>query len=111
MQHCSYAVSTLFPTAGTNLQQSLAIQPSLSPVNSEFTEMGQLRTYHLQLQIRDDSVGLEDPENRTLSLLALSHHCYDVQFTPYGQTQVIVLDDDSMQVLHQPSLSISHDSL
>lgn len=110
MQHCSYVVSTLFPTAGTNLQQSLLV-PSLSPVNAEFTEMGQLRTYHLQLQIRDDSVGLEDPENRTLSLSAISHHCYDVQFTPYGQTQVIILDDDSMQVLHQPSFSISHDSL
>jgi len=110
MQHCSHIGSTLFPTASSNLQRTLLV-PSLSPVNVEFTEMGQLHTYDLQLQIRDDSIGLEDPENRTLSLSAISHHCYDVQFTPYGQTQVIILDDDSMQVLHQPSFSIALDSL
>jgi len=69
-------------------------------VNVEFTEMGQLHTYQLQLQIRDDSIGLEDLENRTLSLSAISHHCYDVQFTPYGQTQVIILDDDSKMIIH-----------
>lgn len=93
-----YARSTLFyvlPTA-SNISQELFVVPSLLPVNTEVNISGRLHSMHqIQLHIRDDNVGLEAVENRTIVLSAISQSCHNLQF---GNTQILIKDDDSKKL-------------
>ena len=70
--------------------------PSLLPVNTEVNISGRLHSMHqIQLHIRDDNVGLEAVENRTIVLSAISQSCHNLQF---GNTQILIKDDDSKKL-------------
>lgn len=70
--------------------------PSLLPVNTEVNISGRLHSMHqIQLHIRDDTVGLEDVESRTIILSGISQSCPNLQF---GSTQVLIKDDDSKKL-------------
>ena len=93
-----YARSALFyvlPTA-SNISQELFVVPSLLPVNTEVNISGRLHSMHqIQLHIRDDIVGFEAVENRTIIVSAISQSCHNLQF---GRTQVLIKDDDSKKL-------------
>ena len=95
-QHC--ARSTLFYVlpAASNISQELFVVPSLLPVNTEVNISGRLHSTHqIQLHIRDDNVGLEAVENRTIVLSAISQSCHNLQS---GNTQILIKDDDSKKL-------------
>ena len=65
-----------------------------APLNSELTFEQTVQQTFDSLDISDDNVALEDPEEIILSLSALSSKCKIN--TSIGQMQVTILDDDGM---------------
>ena len=93
-----YARSNLFyvSPAASNISQQSFVVTSLLPVNTELNISGRLHSMHqIQLYIRDDNVGLENVENRTIVVSAVSRNCHNVQL---GSTQVLIEDDDSKEL-------------
>ena len=72
------------------------VVPSLLPVNTEVNVSGRHHSMHqIQLHIRDDIVGLEAVESRTIVVSLISQNCHNLQF---GSTQVLIKDDDSKEL-------------
>ena len=93
-----YARSNLFyvSPAASNISQQSFVVTSLLPVNTELNISGRLHpTHQIQLYIRDDIVGLENVESRTIVVSAVSRNCHNVQL---GSTQVLIEDDDSKEL-------------
>ena len=93
-----YARINLFyvSPAASNISQQSFVVTSLLPVNTELNISGRLHpTHQIQLYIRDDIVGLENVESRTIVVSAVSRNCHNVQL---GSTQVLIEDDDSKEL-------------
>ena len=93
-----YARSNLFyvSPAASNISQQSFVVTSLLPVNTELNISGRLHSTHqIQLYIRDDIVGLENVESRTIVVSAVSQNCHNVQL---GSTQVLIEDDDGKEL-------------
>lgn len=106
VEHQHYARSNFFcvSPAASNISQQSFVVPSLLPLNTELNISGRLHSTHqIQLYIRDDIVGLENVESRTIVVSAVSRNCHNVQS---GSTQVLIEDDDSKKL--KSTLLTSH---
>ena len=65
-----------------------------APLRSVLTFEPTVQRKFVSLDITDDGVALEDPEEIVLSLSVLTNGCKII--TPIGQMQVTILDDDGM---------------
>lgn len=53
----------------------------------------------IQLEVRDDTVALEDDERLEMTLTVVETSCSVVETTPYPQATIIVSDDDGKSIL------------